>query len=517
MFISCNCLNIVLKFPQTDQLDWLDLASYNLNQQEPETGVTTKAKAKTPSDDHFLFFEKALGPVQCANVQVQFDMLVQKVRIFCEWDLSQCLNCGNVVYARHMVDDANADATTSAMNTCLVNSSLITNEEQLSARMAGDNYSPAFGIVMNGSNLNCSDLAEKAKLFSKATSNNKLMQQIVRDYMERQTEAANERIQRFTEQEFAVLKAKRERAEQDCMILAKLAVAYNQVPIDLLLVGSTNTSSNNNNGGQQTVAMTTADLVPNNNGTNLNDSSANSQLETPPPTPEYLPMSTGNSPPMTTTKGSTTNNRQQPITPSSSSSMVDQSQFSSSSNSRLNGRDPNKVDLSYNNANNNINNNNNIASYNNSRGAINRQQPQQPTKAITQHSSTNSLTMQQQHEADCMFDIDGMENDNSPFSNSLSDEEEFGFDESIGNNNENGMYIPSRQLGRQNGSIARSLPISIPQEMTQFRTNEEDFEELNEDNVDIAASIKALARSVHGDMVFGDLPRPQIQRFNTQI
>lgn len=35
-----------------------------------------------------------------------------------------------------------------------------------------------------------------------------------------------------------------------------------------------------------------------------------------------------------------------------------------------------------------------------------------------------------------------------------------------------------------------------------------------EDVQDIAASIKALAKSVHGDTVFGDLPRP---RFSTQI
>lgn len=35
-----------------------------------------------------------------------------------------------------------------------------------------------------------------------------------------------------------------------------------------------------------------------------------------------------------------------------------------------------------------------------------------------------------------------------------------------------------------------------------------------EDNVDIAASIKALAKSVHGEAIFGDLPRP---RFSTQI
>lgn len=37
----------------------------------------------------------------------------------------------------------------------------------------------------------------------------------------------------------------------------------------------------------------------------------------------------------------------------------------------------------------------------------------------------------------------------------------------------------------------------------------------SDDNVDIAASIKALAKSVHGsDAIFGDLPRP---RLSTQI
>lgn len=35
-----------------------------------------------------------------------------------------------------------------------------------------------------------------------------------------------------------------------------------------------------------------------------------------------------------------------------------------------------------------------------------------------------------------------------------------------------------------------------------------------QDNLDIAASIKALAKSVHGETIFGDLPKP---RFSTQI
>ncbi|KAJ8931757.1 hypothetical protein NQ314_015289 [Rhamnusium bicolor] len=65
------------------------------------------------------------------------------------------------------------------------------------------------------------------------------------------------------------------------------------------------------------------------------------------------------------------------------------------------------------------------------------------------------------------------------------------------------------------GSIAKSLPMNIPAFMSKPRDSIEDLDDIpQDDNVDIAASIKALAKSVHGDAVFGDLPRP---RFSTQI
>lgn len=516
-------MNIVVKLEEPSGGQPFDLESALKKQKNRPASADSTLKA--PSDDHFLFFSKAVGPVRCSNVHVQYDRLLQKERVLDEWELNLCQNCNSFVFARNVVDDASTDATASAMITCLVNSTLMTNDEQLTARTVDENYSPAFGIVLNGSSLSYRDLTEKGKLLFNVKSDNQFMQRL-RAYMERETEAANERIHRFTEQEFAVLKVKRERAEQDCLILAKLA-ANNQVPDELLLVRSNSTSINSSNSGelvatQQTVPSVTTTTTPSNT-TNVNDATVNSQLETPPPTPEYLPMSTGNSPPMTAAgSGAGPHSRQHPITPSSSSSMVDQSSYSSPSArmSSANSRTSNRANLSYNSVDNNSynsnSNNNNIVSFNNSRGAISRQQSQQ-------HSSTNTMTMlQQQHrlasyESDCMFDIDGMENDNTPLSNTVSDEEEIGFDESIGNNNEDGMYIPSRQLGAKNNPIARSLPISMPQLMTQFRSNEDDFEEMNEDNVDIAASIKALARSVHGDTVFGDLPRPQIQRFNTQI
>ncbi|XP_058829555.1 uncharacterized protein LOC131688937 [Topomyia yanbarensis] len=538
MSISCKCLNIVVKLVESDteSLRRFDLETYlsQKRQQQQHYPQESATKATTPSDDHFLFFKEALGPVRCATV-IQFDGLLRKVRVFEEWDLCQCRNCECTVYAQK------TNESTSASNvSCLVNATLMTTQEQLSAREADENYSPAFGILLNGSSLSYSDLVDKSKLLSKAKSDNQFVQ-LLRAYMERETEAANERIHRFTEQQFAVLKVKRERAEQDCLILAKLA---NNVPELLHNISSSSNTSEatiqpiTTAGSTERVTILRGSVSPM-VATGTSDSNAGSQLETPPPTPEYMPMSTGNSPPMIT--AASANTRQQvnvaaaASSTSSSASTADQSS-SPSPGARLNAsaRVQNRANFSSFNS-----NNNNNVSFSNTHGAISRQpltvMMMQQTPTITtidastaaqqQHSSTNSSIMQQQQrlldsnsfESDCMFDIDGMENDKSPLSNTLSDEEELGFDDSIGNNNDDGIYIPSRQLGRQNSSIAKSLPISMPQVMTQFRTNEEDFEEMTEDNVDIAASIKALARSVHGDTVFGDLPRPQIQRFSTQI
>ncbi|XP_055595524.1 uncharacterized protein LOC129746088 [Uranotaenia lowii] len=591
MSISCKCLNIVVKLvePELESAARFDFEKYLTKRshlvgsspaEQPEslakaaattTSTTTVAAAAaanntTPSDDHFLFFKEALGPLAFARVQIQFDGLQRKVRLFDEWDLSQCRNCDCYVYARN-VSNSTEDSPSSLLN-CLVNSNLVITESQMNARMAEDNYSPVFGLVLNGSSLNYSDLtqANKAKALGQATTlsgENKHQQTFVhllRAYMERETEAANERIHRFTEQEFAVLKLKRERAEQDCLILSKLVT---RVPehqkLPLHRSGSSSSNSGDKDipqgvGSAKPITAVRSNSIVSGSVSPMatsvpNVAATGSQLETPPPTPEYQPMSTGNSPPMTTTpnnggiRTSVSANLRHPhnhTQHASSMTPVDQNQSASSSLSPQSTKMTTTIAGSrslYNRTNISFSNNNNtIISMNNTRGAINNGSSISSSYK-QQHSSTNStstvmlgMTQQQQQqqrlaatnsfESDCMFDIDGMENDNnrSPLSTTLSDEEEFGFDESIGNNNDDGMHIPSRQLGRQNSaSIAKSLPISMPQVMAQYRANEEDFDEMNEDNVDIAASIKALARSVHGDTVFGDLPRPQIQRFTTQI
>ncbi|XP_014283481.1 uncharacterized protein [Halyomorpha halys] len=76
--------------------------------------------------------------------------------------------------------------------------------------------------------------------------------------------------------------------------------------------------------------------------------------------------------------------------------------------------------------------------------------------------------------------------------------------------NENDSYVSRKQGISQ---LAKSLPIPVPQFMEDRRPNDPDRGS-PEVPSDIAASIKALAKSVHGDAIFGELPRP---RFSTHL
>lgn len=113
-------------------------------------------------------------------------------------------------------------------------------------------------------------------------------------------------------------------------------------------------------------------------------------------------------------------------------------------------------------------------------------------------------------DAEGLFPLDGM--DESP-ALMQSDVEESDTDDSA--SHDEGIHIPRQRA--QSMSMAKSLPMNIPVFMSAY-THDIAEEKIppkeKEDSVDIAASIKALAKSVHGDAVFGDLPRP---RFSTQI
>lgn len=79
------------------------------------------------------------------------------------------------------------------------------------------------------------------------------------------------------------------------------------------------------------------------------------------------------------------------------------------------------------------------------------------------------------------------------------------------------IHMPKGQRD-SHATLAKSLPVTVPAFTSiMHRKQDQDDDQLPNDPLDphnIRASIKALAKSVHGDTVFGDLPRP---RFSTQI
>ncbi|XP_032687284.1 uncharacterized protein LOC116851708 isoform X2 [Odontomachus brunneus] len=117
-------------------------------------------------------------------------------------------------------------------------------------------------------------------------------------------------------------------------------------------------------------------------------------------------------------------------------------------------------------------------------------------------------------DTETMFTLDGVEDTDAP-NQIQSSEEESDTDDS---GQDEGIHMPKGQRDGHS-TLAKSLPVTVPAfpSMIRRRVQDQDDDQLPGDPLDpnnIRASIKALAKSVHGDTIFGDLPRP---RFSTQI
>jgi len=104
---------------------------------------------------------------------------------------------------------------------------------------------------------------------------------------------------------------------------------------------------------------------------------------------------------------------------------------------------------------------------------------------------------------DDMFLIDGLEDSRSPQSLTFSD------DEHEDSELDEGIHIPRRRANKHPTQIAASQPVGIPwpSNLTDQEGRKDDDDGKNPK--DIAASIRAMARSVHTSSIFGDLPRPR--------
>lgn len=127
-----------------------------------------------------------------------------------------------------------------------------------------------------------------------------------------------------------------------------------------------------------------------------------------------------------------------------------------------------------------------------------------------------SSTLPVSLDSEGLFPLEGME-ENNVIEDEEHSEDDLSDTDDSGSRDE-GIHIPRRK----SVAIARSLPIRV---RADFDLSLRLFDERLDDNkgkqnykhkprnerpLDIAASMKALANSVHGDTVFGDLPPPRI-------
>ncbi|XP_014205687.1 uncharacterized protein LOC106637425 [Copidosoma floridanum] len=119
------------------------------------------------------------------------------------------------------------------------------------------------------------------------------------------------------------------------------------------------------------------------------------------------------------------------------------------------------------------------------------------------------------YDDETLFELEGMDDISPPLHNLLVSDHDSDTEDS---GNEEAYISRSRS---DYGNLARSLPVNVPPFCNSYNgpdLHDDDYgKEMPREPIDpniIQASIKALAKSVHGDAPFGDLPRP---RFSTQI
>ncbi|XKL66821.1 hypothetical protein PGB90_010241 [Kerria lacca] len=141
--------------------------------------------------------------------------------------------------------------------------------------------------------------------------------------------------------------------------------------------------------------------------------------------------------------------------------------------------------------------------------------PYTPEIEVTREKELFAIDIPPSFDSEGLFPLDDMEEniileDDDHSEDDLSDTDDSG-------SRDEGIHIPRRK----SIAFARSLPIKVPSDFDSslrlFDGRMEDQkgkpnykQKRNEPPLDIAASIKALANSVHGDTIFGDLPPPRI-------
>ncbi|XP_055390398.1 protein kinase 4 isoform X2 [Condylostylus longicornis] len=320
------------------------------------------------------------------------------------------------------------------------------------------------------------------------------LNQMLQQRLQKEIRDTDERIRRYSEQQFALLKNFREKSEQEYQLLVSLV---NQVPDELKVIDAIddNTITANN----ILTTMKTNDNTDSDNSTTiLNVTNKNSTILT---KQAATSAKTKGAIQQQNTQNETDQQQQPPslLVFNKSLNQNHSSQQSQIPNIETPPGTPENVPMSVGNS------------------PTFRPHHQQQNQYTIPNTQQRPNTLLNNSNDDCLFELDDFEvYQGTDQSQNMSDVEECEDAADALGELSAGMSIPKNMGRRGSNSIAKSLPIKIAN--MGGSTTKYDFEDLDDgvvdDTVDIAASIKALAKSVHGNAVFGELPRP---RFSTQI
>ncbi|KAL5277562.1 Lobe family protein [Megaselia abdita] len=486
MIIACKCLNTVISLdidsgssPSSSTVGLESvLSSVQKDEKYQKNSKFSKELLK------FIRNHAKKQPLNDLQLNTSQKDLVLTIPIR-NWEINYCLNCNTITHAVQQTS-----------NTLVINDSLQKKYDEMVANKADQSFSSTFGITMinhhhynHQSYNNHQTHPNKLQLQAVASHHHQSDERLLRlKNLEKtleqriRTEIAetNERIARYSEQQFALLKNFREKSESEYQNLVSLV---QNVPENLFeMQFSSNNDEHDDQQQQKPEHPTSSDASDTSAINNTSDTQQQiTSFDTPPATPESIPMSVGNSPVFRQQ-----NQQQQPTPQQSTASNV------------LNG-------------------------FRGLLGAVN-------NGAVHNNSSTSIMSNNNNNLDDCLFELEGLETypvsvaGNSNNGNNMSDDED---DETEDAQDALGELDSNASYGRRftiasSYNVAKSVPIGIAQsfedeqkKMSRSRRNNFDSDdEILDDNIDIAASIKALAKSVHGDKVFGELPRP---RFSYKI
>ncbi|KAM8713126.1 hypothetical protein ACLKA7_013442 [Drosophila subpalustris] len=524
------------------------------------------------------FFKHAIGPIpDLTIIAISQRHLIYSATLDVDvqsWKLSLCVNCKTVLCAKRLIAGAGATPTD-----YLINSRLLCSNEELAHRRTHKSYSenfelliiddddaatsssaitpPATGVVNSASSLSIGSVVGQPAMMSGQQQRLRQLNTQKQERIQAEINETNERIERYTEQNFALLKSFREKSDQEGALLTRriteipdhvVELLDSAMPVDLEVAGGgggsisfgsigpgarrRNTISSRRELGVVPTTPTTPLVQPPSFLTLSQDTqqpmqqlpSASilttrkmSNFDTPPATPEATPMSVGNSPTFRQQQ------QQQQATAAGNNSLLLSTPAAGSTGAAaaaaaddaddclfdLEDVDGPTQTLGQGQAMPNFPR----TFYQQLQQQHYQRQQSQPNPNPNQHHNQQQLSDHQQHH-DNMSDADEAE-DALDLDSSLSIPMRIGGGAA-------GARATSAQMLYAN--FARSLPVEIANSPLAERANNnnnnnnnnkhvhvQDDDEVIDNTVDIAASIKALAKSVHGEAVFGDLPRPRLR------